>query len=72
MNVITMTTKQRTPKTTKRQPIHNTPDLRQALRWAAIGLGYDRIDEPCNSDEAEDRKHGRKLAELARQLGATL
>jgi hypothetical protein len=70
MNVITMTTKPRTPKTRKRQAIESTPKVLEALRWAAISLGYDRTDEPCNSDEADDRKHGRTLAELAQDQNA--
>jgi hypothetical protein len=72
MNVITMTTKKQAPNSSKRQTIDNTPELREALVWAAIGLGYDRTDELGSEDEASDRKAARKLSEFARQLGATL
>jgi hypothetical protein len=72
MNIITTTPKQRTPKTTNRQAIDNTRNcakpsagLRQV--WATTKRTRHAI-----SDEAEDRKHVRKLAELARPLGTTL
>jgi hypothetical protein len=52
--------------------IANTDALRAALVHAAIGLGYDRTNPPHNANEADDRKAGQELADLARKLGATL
>jgi hypothetical protein len=56
----------------RRAAIHNTPELRAALIYAAIGLGFDRADAPHSANESEDRTVGKVLADLVRQLGADL
>jgi hypothetical protein len=65
-----MTTRTRTAKS-QRKTIENTPELREALVHAAIILGCERTTPPESNGDAEDRKVALKLAEFARQLGAT-
>lgn len=72
MNVITMTTNKQARTSNKRTTINNTKELRDALVHAAIGLRYDYTTAPASDNEADDRKAGQILAELAKQLGATL
>ncbi len=73
MNVITMSKeKQSTERFADGAAIHNTPELRSALIYTAIGLSFDRADAPHNANKAEDRTVGKVLVDLARQLGADL
>ena len=72
IHVITMPTSKQARTSSKQKMINNTQELRDALVYAAIGLRYDYTNQPVNANEAEDRKAGRILAELAKQLGATL
>jgi hypothetical protein len=67
-----MATKKQARSSSKRKTIDNTQELRDALVHAAIGLQYDYTNAPANANEADDRKAGQILAELAKQLGATL
>jgi len=62
--------KQSTERLADGAAIHNTPELKAALIYAAIGLGIDRADAPHKANEAEDRTVGKVLTDLARQLGS--
>ena len=72
MNVITMTNTKQARTSSKRTIVVNSQELRDALVHAAISLRYDYTNTPANQNEADDRKAGLILAELAKQLGATL
>jgi hypothetical protein len=70
--VITMPTNKKTRPSSKRKTIDNTRQLRDAIVYAAIGLGYGSPIAPQNDNDLNDRKAAQQLAELAKQLGATL
>jgi hypothetical protein len=72
MNVITMPTNKQARPSSKRKTFDNTRELRDARVHAAIGLGYGSPIAPQNDNALSDRKAAKQLAELAKQLGATL